>query len=238
VALERLEINGIIEGTVTVAAPEIILGKDAVFGGDVEYWRESGDMDFGRTLRSGVAVYNPELRSLTGWGFRERASRRGPAGFLAIWMVLSSLAGALCLALFLFVGRGYFQMVAAEMQQAFWRSFGAGVLYFILTPIVSLLLAASVIGLPLGILFGCFYGLSLLFASVTAAFVMALWVEKKADALWSRPKLFLAAFTIFLVLKFLMLVPFVGWLAAFIFYSLIFGAMVICDVKLFRQIVS
>lgn len=238
VALERLEINGVIEGTVTVAAPEIILGGDAVFGGDVEYWRESGDMDFGRTLRSGAAKYNPELRSLTGWGFRERVSRHGPFGLLAIWMVLSSIAGAMCLALFLLVGRGYFQMAAVELQQAFWKSFGGGVLYFVLTPIVSLLLAASVVGLPLGILFGSLYGLSILFASVTAAFVSALWIEKRADALWSRPKLFLASFVIFLALKLLMLVPFVGWLAALFIYSLVFGAMIICDVKLFRQIVA
>jgi cytoskeletal protein CcmA (bactofilin family) len=236
VAVERLEVNGIVEGAATVAAPEIILGPEALFGGDVDYWRESGDMDFGRTLRSGVAVYNPELQEMTGGIFRNRFSRHGPEGLLLLWMIVTSLAGGLCLVVFIFAGRGYFQMAAVELQQAFWKSVASGALYLILTPVAALLLCLSIIGIPIGLLFASAYALSLLFATVTTAFVLVLWIEKKADAIWSRPRLFLGGFSLFLVLKFVLMVPFIGWFAAFFAFSSAFGAMLSCDVKLFRQL--
>lgn len=237
IAAERLEINGVVEGAATVAAPEITLGPEALFGGDVEYWRESGDMDFGRTLRSGAATYNPALRTLAE-PFRDKVSQGAPMGFFGAWMTVTSLAGAVSMLLMLSVARGYFQMAAETLRRAFWRSFGTGILYLVLTPLAAVVMLATVAGIPLGILLACIYALSLIFAKVATALVMALWLERKMDALWTRGRLFVTAFAIFLFLKALMLLPFAGWAAALFLVTAAFGSMVISDMKLFRQFAS
>lgn len=237
IALERIELNGTVEGTARIAAPEIVLGADALFGGDVEYWRESGNMEFGRTLRSGEATYNPELSSLAGGGIREKFGRHGASGLLLFWAAGSTAAAALCVLLFLVFGRGYFQAAAVTLQQSPWKSFSTGVLYLVLMPLAAILLAATLIALPIGILCGGIYGLSLLFASATTATILTLWVEERADAIWNRTRLFLTACALLVAVKVLLFVPLFGWLFGFFIYSFSFGAMTLSSVRLFRQVV-
>ncbi len=234
-AAEYLEINGRIGGRARFSAPEVRLGPAAAFGGDVEYWTGRGELDFGTSPPAGEVRFNPAMtfaRVLAGKDMR----REGAAGLLAAWTVFSVLSGALAILVLLLVARGYFGTAADDLRQSPWRSFGMGVLYFLVVPAAAAVLFATIVGVPLGLALLALYLLSLLFAKVLASLVLARWVERRRERTWSTAALFFAALGFFLALKVAMLVPVVGWIAALFAVCTAFGAMVSADWRLVKQL--
>jgi hypothetical protein len=108
------------------------------------------------------------------------------------------------------------------------RSLGYGAAYFIGLPILVVLLLVTVIGIPIALLFLALYAFSLLFGlsitSVVAAKAMKIKYNYKH---WGTWMLVLVSAGVFVVLKLLTLIPFIGWLFYLIVLVVAFGAIVV-----------
>jgi cytoskeletal protein CcmA (bactofilin family) len=234
-AAERLQINGKLQGPVRFAAPQVTLGPEAAFGGDVEYWRKEGPFDFAGVRIAGTATYNPDLE--TGVQALEgvRQDKAGPVIF-AVCMLLSLLSGALVILILVLATRAFFRQAAASLRESFWKHAGLGFLYFVVTPVVGFLLLLSVLGIPLGlfVLFGYFF--SIYFAMAVTALVLGRWIEQRKRADWSKGKFFWVGFGLFVALKILILVPVAGWLIVAALVCGAFGALMKTKWQIYRQV--
>ena len=227
-AYKRLEIASRLEGDATFAAPQVILGKGAGFGGKVEYWQKEGELDFSGLPTAGPVTYNPQLKfdSLCkgpdDWG---KYGRRGALGVVGLWFGFAVFSGALLIFILVVGATDWFKATGERLQNKFWRKFGYGLVYFLLMPMLALVLFISVIGAPLGLFVLALYGFSLLFAAPITAMVLAKWLETRRVGLWSKPLFFLVSLLLFILLRLLLLVPAIGWIAAGIFICAAYGAI-------------
>jgi hypothetical protein len=218
-AYKRLEIDSRLEGDSTFAARRIKLGSKAAFGGDVEYWQQKGKLDFSGVPTAGTVSFNPKLRF-------HIPVLRGLLGLAGLWLGFALLSGALLIFILVVAASGWFTAIGERLQDEFWRKFGYGLLYFLLMPMVALVCFITVIGAPLGFFILCLYGFSLYFAASVAALVLAKWIEARRAGSWGKPFFFLVSLLLFIILKLLLFIPAVGWIAAGIFICAAFGAIV------------
>jgi hypothetical protein len=227
----KLKLNGKVGGKTIFSTSEVTLGPGAKFENDIEYWHEDGEVDFGTSLVSGTATFNPDLQ------FKRDLSRKAPIGVFIGWLIFSLLSGALIIFVFVLSTRAFFYFAAERLQEYFWKNVGMGFLYFIVTPIVALLLFITLIGIPLGLFIFFLYLCSLFFAKVITAMVLAKWIEVKRKSQWGNVATFFASFGLFIILKLLMCIPIAGWIAVAILVCAAFGAMMVTEWKLYRKIV-
>ncbi len=100
----------------------------------------------------------------------------------------------------------------------------------------ALLLIISVIGLPLGlfVLFG--YLFSIFFALSLTAIVLARWLERRRLSEWGQTAVFFASLGLFVALEVLAMVPLLGWLIVAVLACGAFGALVVTEWQVYRQV--
>jgi hypothetical protein len=226
----KLNLNGTVDGNTIFSTSEVSLGPDAKFEGDIEYWREDGEIDFGHSLLSGTSTFNPELQ------FKGDFSKNAPIGFLIGWSIFSLLSGALMIIVVAFLTKTVFYRAVERLQESFWKNVGLGFFYFMVTPIVALVFFLTIIGIPLGLFIFFLYLFSAFIAKVLTAMVLAKWIEIKRKVRWGKIASFFASFGLFIILKLLMFIPIVGWIAVAIFVCAAFGAIMVTEWKLFRKV--
>lgn len=228
---DTLVVNGTIGNTSTLVAQKFELGTKAQFQNDVTYWRQGSELNFGTTVINGVVKYDPSLKPF------ERLSKQEHwlQGLvqLAFWM--SILTGALLIALIIAGFSMVWKPAAEKFAQAFWKHTGLGLLYFIFMPLVAVVAFLTVIGWPIGLLLLVAYLFSLYLAKVFAAVVIAAWLNQKYQKNWKRPLLALMAVAVFIVLKLLMFIPVIGWLALVIIVSAAFGSLLVVKLELYKK---
>ncbi|MCP3678605.1 MAG: hypothetical protein GY721_13790 [Deltaproteobacteria bacterium] len=226
----KLNLNGTVDGKTLFTTSEVTLGPDATFGGDIEYWREDGEIDFGSSSVSGTTTFNPELH------FTRDFSEKAPIGFLIGWLFFSLLSGAVLILVFVLMTKTYFSQAVERLRESFWKNVGLGFLYFIVTPIIALLFFLTIIGIPLGLFIFILYLFSLFFAKVLTAIVLAKWIEIKRNVQWGKVTTFFTSVGLFIILKLLMFIPIAGWIALAIIVCAAFGAIMATDWKLYRKV--
>jgi len=135
-------IDGRIEGDVSVGAETVVLGPNARVAGDFQYDAETLTRDPEATVEGSV------VRDGT------RGSASGGAGNVlgsALGAVYELLANLLFGALLLFAFPDFSASVASRVGAAPLRTGGAGLLTLVGAPIVLLLVAVTLIGLPLAV---------------------------------------------------------------------------------------
>lgn len=234
-AVENLSINGLISGHTVFAAPQVTLGPTASFGGGVDYWREEGPIDFSGVEVAGTATFNPDLQP-SGKELARHLRGEGGIAFFGVWLIFSILSGALVILALVLLAPNFFSKAAEPLQESFWKHVGIGFLYFVATPAVALLLILSVIGLPLGlfVLFG--YIFSIVFAVALTAIVLAKWLERRKLSEWGRAACFFASLGLFVALEVLSMVPLLGWLIVVVLACAAFGALMVTEWQVFRQV--
>ena len=216
-----LTMNGTVSGASVIAAKRIILGDHASFRGNIRYWTHDGEINFGKTLQSGVSATFDEL-------LKQRFERPdfkflGFASFLAAFAYLIAAFILIWLGQWLFPGT--FGKAAARAQTEPFRALGLGFLYFAAVPVGIVLLLVTVVGIPVGLIALFFYVMSLALANVVAALVGAHWVNQRTGYNWTPLKLAFAALGLFILLKLLGFVPFIGWIAKIAVVFVAFGAI-------------
>jgi cytoskeletal protein CcmA (bactofilin family) len=155
-------IDGTVGGDVVVNAGTLRIGPGARIGGDLRYRvpEEGATIDPGAQVDGRTIVLPPP------------ADRRSWPGVLRlIWLGGFLLAGALAILLFpVTAARAADTLVAHSAV-----SFGFGLLWLIAGPIAALVLAISVIGLPLAFIVGTVWGIGLFLAPA----VIALWLGRR-----------------------------------------------------------
>jgi cytoskeletal protein CcmA (bactofilin family) len=215
----EVRINAPIQGNVFVQAEKLTLGPKAAIAGNLTY--SASDV---ATLEDGAVV-----RGATEFNERpERATQAGvTAGLLALfslWMIakfLMLLVGAGALAYFF---QRYSRQLVATAGTQPWMEIVRGLVVVIVLPVVSFLLLATIIGIPLGLGGLLTLGILCIFAHLAAPIIVGSivhqWIKKPAGYVvnWKTVLLGVAIFF------FLGLIPFIGWIVKAAICLLTLGA--------------
>ena len=225
VAGGRAEIEGPVAGDLYVAADEVLL--DGEVGGNVRV--EARSLRLGPAARiAGDLHYRVEVdgaprapqdatlgavEALAPWD-SDRV-RLLPYAFRVLAFVLAGLVVVVLLP-------GPVGRAADTMERRAPAAAGVGLLWIIVVPICVVVLAATVVGLPIALIGGALYFASLYLAPVVpAAWVGRELISRRAG---SRPGL-VRFFAGALIVAFAILLPWVGWIARLVATALGLGAV-------------
>ena len=218
----NVHLNGTIGGTSVLVAGRITVGDDAVLRGNVRYWTNRGETDFGSALQGGAqAQFDPDLRHRF-----ERPDYKflGFASFLAVIWYLASSFILILIGQWLFAG--LFRRAAQKAGDEPIRSLGFGFLYFAVVPIAAVLMLVTIVGIPVGFIVLFFYLLFLLLASVITALTGAFWLDQRNNHDWRPIQIAFVALGVLVALKLVGFIPFIGWIAKVAAVFTAFGAII------------
>ncbi|MFA6410592.1 MAG: hypothetical protein WCW26_03410 [Candidatus Buchananbacteria bacterium] len=117
-----------------------------------------------------------------------------------------------------------------------WPTMGFGLVYFIVVPIVAILLMCTIIGLPLALIIGAIYLVGLCISKVIVSFVIGLLVvnslspdkKYKGSLMWPM----VLGVLIFVLIASL---PVIGWIAKMMLVWLAFGALLQTQKNILRD---
>jgi hypothetical protein len=209
-------LNAPVAGDVEIEAEKLTLGPRADIAGDLSYRAPDP-----ATLQDGAVVRGETT-------FEERVGRKeaeaGLAAFFTFWIVakfLMLLVGALLIGL---AFQRYARELVAIAAARPLLEFGRGLVAVIVLPIISLILLATIIGIPLGVIGLLMLATMLIFASLIAPIVLGAVVHK---LIW-KPAGYLVSWQTILLgvaLYFLLgLIPFIGLLVTCIVKLVALGA--------------
>jgi len=214
-------INGIVGGNATVVATSFTVGDTSNFNGNLDYWSQQGQQDLAGRV-SGNATFKPELAPLRDEAKSEKGMFLGLLGGITLFSLFSA---AFTIGLFLFFTRNFFKESAKYLNKQPWMSLLIGFLFVILTPIVIFILFVTFIGIPVALALFAGYLVFLFFSSTLASLVLARWVELRNKKNWHPVTIFFLTLGIFIGLKLLWIIPFLGWLANFVLVFMALGAL-------------
>lgn len=215
---EQLTVNGMVKGKSSLAANDIVIGGQASFYNDVQYWNRKHVLDFKETIKDGAPLFEPDLEiNINKWHYL------GFSSFLGVVWYLIAVYVVILLLQYLF--RPVFRSANIEVTTHASRSLFHGFLFFVLVPIGILLLMITIIGIPIGIIALIAYIILAALATAICAVSIAHLISKRASLNWKMWQHSLFALGVFIVLKLVSLVPVVGWLFMFVVACIFFGAL-------------
>lgn len=216
-----LRMNGEVQGKSQLAANEIHLGENARFGADVTYWARMGKPDFSSKLGYGAqSIFDPSLQfSENEWDWRHLGMG------IAVFWVWQLLAASLLIVLMVWLFPRFFENSVDHFYQEYMKKLGWGALYFLVVPVGIVVAFVTVIGIPIGLLGMAVYSMGLMLCKALTATVVAYELQRYWDKSWTAGQLMLVAIGMYISLKILALIPFVGFLLSFVVVSIAFGAM-------------
>lgn len=222
-----LSLNGEISGKTKIVAEDIVISDNAKFYGDVEYWSESGAVDFKNSLDGEKAIFNEDLARKNKdfpWEF---------FGVAAIGLWLFYLASAfliilICNALF----KKFFSKTITLLDKNILKSFGYGLIYIFGLPILILLTFIILIGIPIGLFLAPIYIFSLFIGHLVFALLMAHYINKRRNNDWGFWPICFLALGIAVALRFITLIPFLGTVASIVLIAIAYGLI---GIKLLKK---
>lgn len=216
---KKITINGTVEGKSALAAPDIIIGSNAIFNNEVRYWNRKGSLDFGQSLKNSNAVYDPGLGINTDkWYYLGAATVLGLLWYLGMAFLLISIIQYLFSATMKKAGDTVFNNTL--------KSIGFGLLFFIAVPVAAAIALITVVGVPVGILLMISYVALLLLATIITSVVTANWLNNRNNRQWNYWRIAFAALAVFIVLKILASIPYLGWLILFVLVCMAYGGII------------
>jgi len=232
---DELSMGGQALGDAILAAKVLEVSPDASFIGDVRYWQPEGSYDFGETSIRGEAIYD---ESIALEAFDEVKQTALGAFKIALFGIagFNLLSSALVILLMILLTRTYFSAAAKRLHKKPWLSLLYGFLYIMLTPMIVLLFIISFIGIPIGLFIFIMYIFTLFFAKAFTAPVLAKWLEQKYKKKWGFWPFFLSSIGIYIAMKFIALIPIIGWLVVWLSILFAFGAMMHTEWEKYKKV--
>ena len=174
-------INSAIQGTVDIEADTVTLGKDAVIAGDLTY-KASKEL-----VREDGATVNGQLHFEQ---YEKRdTSRAAMAAIFSVWVLgkfLSLLACALIVGL---VFRRYSKQVIEKALARPWAEILRGLIIAIVLPVLSVILFATLVGIPFGILGLLSFGALLVISCILTPIIVGsvayrYFFKKESEVSW------------------------------------------------------
>jgi cytoskeletal protein CcmA (bactofilin family) len=223
---ERITISGRIQGDTVFTGPEANLGPAARFDGDVSYWVEEGEIDFGQVTVGGQVLFDPELK-----GKMDRYTRPDDEGWMAGGMTglffATLLSGMVVIALSVVLLKGTFRLAGETLNGSYLQSTGVGLLACLLLPVIAALAFITVLGIPVGMVLMTLFIFSLLFGRAVAAMTFAAGLERRRGAQWSTGRLVLVSIGIYAGLKMVSVIPLIGWVAVLLAVLAGYGSLLL-----------
>lgn len=215
---EELEINGKITGTTKMVAETVKIGENAKFYSNVEYWTESGKVDFKNSLINTSANFNESLA---------KEHKEFPMKFLGvaaigIWIfyLLSAFLVILILNVLL---KNFLSKAATYLDKNIPKSLGFGLLYIVGFPILILFSFMLIIGIPIGLLLTPIYVFSIIAGHLLAALLLSHYLNNRQGNSWGFWMLSFVALGIAAALRLMTLIPFVGVVVSIILIAIAYG---------------
>jgi len=217
----QVTINSKIGGDIKAKVDELIIGSRAEITGDLKYTSpKEADIEEGASILGEIDYQSKTVKKV---GFSK--SPKILFGILTLAFlikILTMIAGGLVL---VYLFRNITQQVVKRSLTNFWLNLGHGFAALILTPIIVIILLITVVGIWLAGLVGIAYALLIFLASGLTSIVFGSWLIKVVKK-QSEYKINWQVVVIgVIVLKLVVLIPFVGWLIGFIFMLISLGAL-------------
>lgn len=216
-----LDIMGTLNGNHIWVARNILVNQVSRLSGNISYWHEGGEMDFEGVLVRGIAQFDPDLKGEyydLNWQILGK-----------YWIIgwLLRVLGALLLMILLRWGFPWiFREAGITLNQEYLRSMGKGFLFFIGIPVLLFLLFIMVIGIPIGV-FGVFLYASILFFShILTALILAETLTIRRGKPLDSKLIVLLALALYLGIKIVNWIPFIGWLISIVLTLAALGALI------------
>ena len=210
VGAEYVRIDGRIDGDARVGAETIVLGPNADIGGEFRYDANEFTQDPEATVAGGVV---------------EDSSLRGDVGSFTLpnWVMwgYGLIANLLLGAILLVVFPGFSARLAGRVSKEPAKTGGVGLLTLVGGPILLVLIAITIIGIPFAILGGIAFGFAIWVGIVYGQYAVGAWVLRRAgrDDRWLALVVGLVGFAV------LGVIPILGGLLAFVALLLGLGAL-------------
>ena len=213
-------INSKVAGNVKINADNLEFGDNAEIAGNLEYTaKEESKIDKSKVL--GEVIFHQKKAVKAGLFKNPKVF----LGLLTLSLLLRFLSVIAVGLIFVYLLKRFTGEVVKESLQKFWPNLGIGFGLLASIPVVCIILTISVIGLWVAGIIGALYVLLLILSSVFASIILGTWlikiITKKQEYIidWK------AVVVGMIAIKFLMFIPFIGWLAKFIFFLIALGAL-------------
>src|SRR3989338_213490 len=216
----EIYLNSSVAKNVNIKADKVTLGPKADIGGDFTYEaKELAVMEKGAVVRGETNFKEKNVKDTTEGQFQARL-----VALFTFWFIAKFLMFLIAGLLLGLIFRRYSRELVEKATANPLREFGRGVIAFIVLPVLSLILLATVVGIPLGIL-GIISFLALtIFAVITTPIflgsVIYKWGSKNThhEINW---KTILFGIVVYFMLGF---IPILGWIAIFISMMITIGS--------------
>lgn len=221
-----LTVGGETLGDVDFIGGHFVLSPSARVGGDVTYRSDRRAEVSSEAQIAGELIYDKTLAQRLGVLKAGNTSfATGLAALLGAWLFLKLL-------MLVFASLVIYWLLLGPLEKVVKTTFShpgklvvTGFAAMVAVPVLVLILAVTIIGLPLAILLGLFYGGALLAAKLLAGAVLGVWLDRRLFKRENyRPtwKNVLLGTLVFFILSY---VPIVGWLLSLALVALVAGAM-------------
>lgn len=217
--MENLLVNGQIGSNIDVylspqESANLKITDKAVVGGAIFY----------RALTT--AEINPSAQIAGAINFEKWTQTKSEKNLVdTLWSLLVSFFSMLVVGMVLFhLWPGFFSNNMAILKAKPWQTMLFGLLFLVLTPIVSILLMFTVIGLPIALILLLAWAVGLYLATILSAWTIGKFIKNKwlAKYKWSRINILAFSLVIYLLLT---QTPFIGWLVVMYLYLLSWGLL-------------
>jgi hypothetical protein len=214
--METLVISGQIDGEVFIEAEEITVLPSAIIGGKLRYKSDQeAKVEDGAQIFEGIERITPDAPQAGGYTL-------GSFLWDAWWFLAAIVVGGVLLILF----KPFVSEVKDTLLQSSLRSLGLGFLFLVCLPVAAVVLAITLLGVPLGVLTLICWFVLLYISKIFVALAVGEWLlARLRNGKISAPLLSLIAGL--LLLTIVTLVPYAGMLIQIMIVSLGFGAFFI-----------
>jgi len=220
-----ININGRVGSDASMAADEIIIGSGARFSDNIRFWNSEGSLTVSDDAHKGTVTFDPSLEVR-----RERPELLGFTSLLLMLWYLGTVLIMIWLIEYLF-SKTLFKAAGIVLDRSL-KSLAFGILYFLAVPAISIMLAITILALPIGIIAMIGYIILIVLATAITAIVIANWINRVYyKSSWKLPAIIFTAFGIFVVLKLITLTPVIGPLLVGIMVCMAFGAIILSLMK-------
>lgn len=235
---ETVTMNGIVQGDAAVAGQTLSIDPATTIGSNLHYWSNAGAVAIKANV-TGEIVLDEALKMPERVRAQQSENKGIAAGILGAFSIIALLAAALSIGVFQFATKKFFIDSAQKLRTMPGMSLLFGLIFFVLTPIVILLLMITIIGFPIALAVGAAYFISVLFAQILAALVLAraaeqTWAKKKTK--WHPTAIYFAALGIWMLFKILWFMPVLGWIIVVLTVTAAYGALLTIKWERFKQV--
>lgn len=217
-------LTGMLRSPAIIVADDFQVTENAIVSGDLRYWRSAGAITNNPLVDDGTLVYDETLAPHVPVN-KDAGMESIAAAAMGVFGLFGLLSAALVIALLLLSTKTLFSDSAKHLKAHPYASFFGGLIFVVATPMLSLFMLLTIIGIPLALTLLALYVIVLAFSVALSSVVLARLIEQQMKAKWGVLSLLAVALLTYVIVKLLVIVPVLGWLASMLIVFAGVGAL-------------